>query len=133
MTVIRVAWLVLALATGVLGSFVAAWPLYQITDCELGLSLPVSECSKPIGEHFGSAAMVVLAVPVVLCLLPAARPVPVVAWSVAGLMFASSVVSLWTAFTSSSPTLLSLLGNPPCAVLALVLAALGSAYQRAAA
>lgn len=129
MTVVRVAWFVLALATGVLGSLALAWPVYEITDCEIGLSLSSTECNTPVGQHFGAAAILVLAVPVVLCSIPCVLPRPPFAWGVAVAMVLVSALGFWSAFTSSTPSLLSLVGSAPGAILAVVLAALGSGFQ----
>lgn len=109
MTVIRLLWIVAAIIATALGVFVASWSILEITDCEIGLSLPQAVCDQSIWDYFGWSVIPVLAVPVLLCLVPAVVPQPWAGWVVAGLLLVISVVGFFSAFTSSSPALLSLL------------------------
>ncbi|XGU20317.1 hypothetical protein ACETU7_05225 [Rhodococcus sp. 3Y1] len=44
----------MAVATGILGSATAQWPLYEITDCEIGLGpLSSADCYRSIHDYFG--------------------------------------------------------------------------------
>ncbi|MFE5642566.1 hypothetical protein [Rhodococcus sp. NPDC056516] len=121
---IRIAWVVLAVATGILGSATAQWPLYEITDCEIGLGpLSSAYCYRSIHDYFGRELFLVLALPVALCVIPAVIPRPFVSWIVSATMLCAAVVGFFTAFSSGMPSLLSMVGSLPAAVLALVLAA----------
>ncbi|MET3960006.1 hypothetical protein ABIE52_006941 [Rhodococcus sp. OAS809] len=123
MTVIRLLWIVAAIIATALGVFVASWSILEITDCEIGLSLPQAVCDQSIWDYFGWSVIPVLAVPVLLCLVPAVVPQPWAGWVVAGLLLVISVVGFFSAFTSSSPALLSLVvGSFPVALLAVLLA-----------
>ncbi|WP_238565256.1 MULTISPECIES: hypothetical protein [Rhodococcus erythropolis group] len=122
MTVIRLLWIVVAIIATALGVFVASWSILEITDCEIGLSLPSAQCNQSIWDYFGWSVIPVLAVPVLLCLIPAVMPRPWAGWVVAGLLLVMSVVGFFSAFTSSSPELLSVVGSFPAALLAVLLA-----------
>lgn len=122
MTVIRWAWFVLATIAVALGVFVASWPILQITDCEIGLSLPAGVCDQSIWAYFGWSVVPALGVPVVLCLIPAVALRPWVGWVVAGLLLLMALVGFFSAFTSSSPSLLSVAGSFPTALVAVLLA-----------
>ncbi|AYJ47688.1 hypothetical protein [Rhodococcus sp. P1Y] len=120
----RIAWLTLAAAAAGLGIWAAGWPIYQISSCEIGAysaAVPTVEaCNEPIRDHFGADLYLVLAVPVVLCLLPAIRPRPAVEWAVAWVLFLSSAVGWFTVIGASSPSLLSMLGSLPITVSAFL-------------
>jgi hypothetical protein len=112
MTGIRIAWVVLAVATGILGSATAQWPLYEITDCEIGLGpLSSADCYRSIHDYFGREVFLVLALPVALCVIPAVIPRPLVSWIVSATMLCAAVVGFFTAFSSDMPSLLSMAGN----------------------
>ncbi|MDI9919235.1 hypothetical protein [Rhodococcus sp. IEGM 1379] len=121
-TVIRLLWIVVAIIATALGVFVASWSILEITDCEIGLSLPQAVCDQSIWGYFGWSVLPVLAVPVLLCLIPAVVPRAWAGWVVAGVLLVMSVVGFFSAFTSSSPSLLSVLGSFPAALLAVLLA-----------
>jgi hypothetical protein len=75
MSGIRIAWLALAIAVGVLGSASAQWPVYEITSCEIGFdSLSSAVCLGTVHEYFGRQLFLVLAIPVALCIVPAVIP-----------------------------------------------------------
>ncbi|MFB9780891.1 hypothetical protein [Rhodococcus baikonurensis] len=123
MSGIRIAWVVLAVATGILGSATAQWPLYEITDCEIGLGpLSSADCYRSIHDYFGRELFLVLALPVALCVIPAVIPRPLVSWIVSATMLCAAVLGFFAAFSSDMPSLLSMVGSLPAAVLALVLA-----------
>lgn len=58
-----------------------------------------------------------------LRVIPAVIPRPFVAWIVSAAMLCAAVVGFYTAFSSDMPSLLSMVGSLPAAVLALALAA----------
>lgn len=58
-----------------------------------------------------------------LRVIPAVIPRPFVSWIVSATMLCAAVVGFFTAFSSDMPSLLSMVGSLPAAVLALVLAA----------
>ncbi|OYD70267.1 hypothetical protein [Rhodococcus sp. OK302] len=122
MTAIRLAWFVLAIVATALGVFVASWQIFEITTCEIGLSWPQTECNQSIWGYFGWSVVPVLAVPVLLCLIPAVIPRPWIGWFVAGLLLVMSVAGFFSAFTSPSPSLASVSGSFPPALLAVLLA-----------
>ncbi|MGW0044298.1 hypothetical protein [Rhodococcus sp. NPDC003348] len=91
MILLRAEWVVLAILAAVLGVVVAREPMLQFTDCELGhfavgnpggIESP-AECAASALAYFGFGLIAVLAVPVVLCLAPAAVPRRAVAWAAA--------------------------------------------------
>lgn len=109
---IRIAWVVLAVATGILGSATAQWPLYEITDCEIGLGpLSSADCYRSIHDYFGRELFLVLALPVALCVIPAVIPRPLVSWIVSATMLCAAVLGFFTAFSSDMPSLLSMVGS----------------------
>lgn len=96
MTGIRIAWVVLAVATGILGSATAQWPLYEITNCEIGLGpLSSADCYRWIHDYFGRELFLVLALPVALCVIPAVIPRPFVSWIVSATMLCAAVVGFF--------------------------------------
>lgn len=128
MTGIRIAWVLLAVATGILGSATAQWPLYEITNCEIGLGpLSSADCYRSIHDYFGRDLFLVLALPVALCVVPAVIPRPFVSWIVSATMLCAAVLGFFTAFGSDMPSLMSMVGSLPAAVLALALAAVHQA------
>ena len=128
MTGIRIAWVVLAVATGILGSATAQWPLYEITNCEIDLGpLSSADCYRSIHDYFGRDLFLVLALPVALCVIPAVIPRPFVSWIVSATMLCAAVLGFFTAFGSDMPSLMSMVGSLPAAVLALALAAVHQA------
>jgi hypothetical protein len=123
MTVLRWAWVLLAVIAAALGVFVSSNPILQITDCELGLSaISSSECYESISSYFGNSMVIALAVPAIACLFPAVVPRSSAAWMVAGSLMVASVLGFSEAM-SSTPSLLAVYGfYIPIAFLAVLLA-----------
>ncbi|MFI6996334.1 hypothetical protein [Nocardia sp. NPDC050175] len=93
----RVAWLLLAGATVVWGVFVASEPLHQISSCEV---VQVdAECGASIAARYGAGLVLLLAVPVALCALPALRVTRGLSWVVAGVLVIGSLLALPAADT----------------------------------
>lgn len=118
----RVAWAVLAAVMAGLATSTAQWPMYQITDCEIGLSLTAEACEQTLWNYFGPTAVPVLAIPAVLCVTAAAVVKVWMSWTVAGAMLAMTVAGFASAFGSATPSLLSTLGSLPGTALAVTLA-----------
>ncbi len=78
---IRIAWLLLAAFACAMSVIVASEPMLQFTSCEIESGGP--ECEESILTHYGRAFLIVLAIPVLLCLVPAVVPVRGVAWAIA--------------------------------------------------
>ena len=114
MSVMRAAWIVLAVVMVFLGIVAAASPMLQITDCEIGLysqQVPTLEaCNASIWSYFGNAIMPVLAVPVAVCLLPVFRPRQGTAWLAVAALFVLSLAGIFASVVSSKPTSTDLLG-----------------------
>ncbi|WP_148310845.1 hypothetical protein [Nocardia brasiliensis] len=90
----RAAWLVLAGATAAWGVFVASEPLYQISSCEvIGLD---PACGDPMVAHYGARLVLLLAVPVVLCAVPALRAGRGLSWLIAGILLIGPLIALPT-------------------------------------
>ncbi|MEN0139830.1 MAG: hypothetical protein AAGC80_32070 [Rhodococcus sp. (in: high G+C Gram-positive bacteria)] len=141
MTRVRLSWVVLAALTAAVGFVAASDPMLQITSCELGL-LPTqgvstsAQCDESIIDHYGNSIAVVLAFPVLLCLLPAAAPRRAIAWTVAAALTVVSIGAfiLMSAFASSSasPPQIVVYGYYlPSALLAVVLAGIHGRSTRA--
>lgn len=88
----RVVWLLLAGATAVWGVFVASEPLNQISSCEV-VQLDAT-CGDSIIARYGVGLVLLLAVPVVLCVLPALRVTHGLSWLVAGVLVIGSLLAL---------------------------------------
>lgn len=78
---IRIAWLLLAAFACAMSVFVASEPMLQFTSCEIESGGPA--CEESILTHYGQGFLIVLAVPALLCLVPAVVPVRGVAWAIA--------------------------------------------------
>lgn len=126
MTCLRSAWAALAVLAVALGASVAAWPMYQISSCEIGLytqEIPSAQaCSASVWDFFGASLIAVLAVPVVICALPAIFLRPTVGWAATGALMFTTVVGLFAVIGATTPSLLSLLGSFPVTFLAVLLA-----------
>ena len=95
----------------------------QISDCEIGGSvLGSAECDASIYSHYGAGILVYLAVPVLMCLIPAAVPRLSLAWTVAGVLLVG-----WFLALMSSPPFMVYGFYLPIALLAVVVAAVKSA------
>lgn len=119
---IRVAWFVVAATAVGLGIAAANWPMYQITDCELGLSMGTESCQQSLWNYFGFPLALTLAVPVVLSLIAAIVCKSWMSWLVAGILLVSTALGFMTAIGAETPSLISTLGTLPGTVLAVLLA-----------
>ncbi|WP_433663340.1 hypothetical protein ACQPW1_15130 [Nocardia sp. CA-128927] len=88
----RVAWLLLAGATAGWGAFVASEPLHQISSCEV-VQMDTA-CGDSIFARYGVGLVLLLAVPVVLCALPALRATHGLPWLVAGVLVIGALLAL---------------------------------------
>ncbi|MFI9402030.1 hypothetical protein [Nocardia sp. NPDC052316] len=88
----RVVWLLLAGVTAAWGVFVASEPLHQISSCEVVQMDTV--CGESIFARYGVGLALLLAVPVVLCVLPAVRATHSLSWVVAGVLVIGALVAL---------------------------------------
>ncbi|QBJ98090.1 hypothetical protein ERC79_20680 [Rhodococcus sp. ABRD24] len=118
---VRVGWFLLAWVCAGLAILAATSSMMQITACELGYPdagiMPGGECEQSIVRTYGPPIVAVLAIPAVLCLLPAAFPERLLAGLVAGTLVVGSFGTLF----ASAP--LSVFGFfVPAAVLAVALA-----------
>ncbi len=122
--------LLLAGLAATIGALVAHEPMWQVTSCEIGVYGEAgidnsAECNASMLAHYGSGVLVVLALPVTLCVGPAAIPTRQVAWGVAAML----LVCCFVALTSS--TMLSFYSYyAPVALIAVVLAALHGRLTR---
>ena len=110
----------LAAVAVVLGVSVSNWPMYRITDCELGLSMSPARCEQPLLDYFGVPLLFVLAIPVALFLLSAVVGRMWMAWTATGTMVVLTAVGFYSA-GGSTPSLVSTLGSLPATALALLL------------
>lgn len=124
MPIVRLEWILLAVLTAAFGAIVASEPMLEITSCEVGL-FPTqgvnnsAECLTPIAGHYGYSIILILALPVLLCLLPAVITRRWFAWLVAMTLLVGSVRSLFT----STPVFVLLGYYLPVALVAVLLAA----------
>lgn len=121
MLVVRVGWVVLAVIATALGMWTTGWPMLQITNCELGLSMSPESCAQPLLDYFGFPLALVLAIPVVLFLITAAVGTLWMSWTTAGTMLVLTAVGVYSAL-GSTPSLVSTVGSLPGTALALLLA-----------
>ncbi|MCZ4518115.1 hypothetical protein O4220_06255 [Rhodococcus ruber] len=121
MTGIRVAWGVAAVVAVALGVGIMKWPMSEVTNCELGLTMSPAACEQGLLDHFGFALVMVLAIPVVLFTMAAVVCRPWMSWTVAIAQTIFTAVGFFSA-TGSTPSLLSTLGSLPGTALALLLA-----------
>ncbi|MFE4501309.1 hypothetical protein ACFRFQ_15745 [Rhodococcus sp. NPDC056743] len=121
----RSAWGVIALAAAAVGYFAASNPMYQITSCEIGI-FPSggvtnwAQCSESIVGYLGWSILVWLAVPALVCIIPAVVPRRWVAVTVAVLL----VFGAFGAFFASRPHLVAYGFFIPIALAACFVAAL---------
>ncbi len=121
MSGIRVGWTALAVIAVALGMSVTKWPMYQITNCELGLSMSSASCEQPLLDYFGFPLVLTLAIPVALFLIAAVVGKPWMSWAAAVSMLTLTAVGFYSA-GASTPSLLSTLGSLPGTAIALLLA-----------
>lgn len=118
---IRVGWIVLAWICAGLGVFAATSPMLANASCELGYPdggvMPGDECEESIARHYGPSVVAALAVPSLLCLLPAAIPRR---W-LAGVVATVLALGSFGAFLEPTPQFVYAY-FVPVAVLAVVLA-----------
>lgn len=118
---IRAGWILLAWVCAGLGVLAATSSMMQITSCELGFPdagvMPGAECEESIARYYGPPMVAALAVPALLCLLPA---VVFRRW-VGGVVAAVLVVGSFGTVLSSAP-LFTFVYFIPAALLALILA-----------
>ncbi|MBM4488060.1 hypothetical protein MWT96_02950 [Prescottella equi] len=118
---VRVGWFLLAWVCAGLAIVAATSSMMQITSCELGYPddgiMPGAECEASVARTYGPAIVAVLAIPALLCLLPAVFPERLLAGLVAGVL----AVGSFGTFFASAP--LSAFGYfVPAAVPAVALA-----------
>ncbi|ROZ48945.1 hypothetical protein EEB13_02965 [Rhodococcus sp. WS3] len=124
-TFFRWVWVVLALAAAALGYFAASDPMYQITSCEIGI-FPSdgitnwTQCNESIVSYLGVAILAWLAVPALMCVIPAVVPCRWVAVTVAAIL----VFGAFGAFFASRPHLVAYGYFIPIALAACFVAAL---------
>ncbi len=130
MVLFRVAWVVLAIGVVGLGSSVAAWPMYQITNCEIGQlteHIPTAaDClQQSLWDYFQVPLLVMLGLPVALCLVAAIWTRPLVSWAVAGLFLLVIVVGFLSAIGAfgRAPNIAAALAGYPIALAAALLLA----------
>ncbi|MGW0246511.1 hypothetical protein ACWDYH_07700 [Nocardia goodfellowii] len=120
----RVAWLLLASATSLWSVLIAAEPVYQISSCE-AVQMD-SACGQTIFTRYGAALALLLAIPVVLCALPAVTALRGSSWLVA--------VVLIVGPSSAVPTTDSMFGAAayflPVGIAALAVAAFQRWHER---
>ncbi|KZF09318.1 hypothetical protein A2J03_02880 [Rhodococcus sp. EPR-157] len=126
MTWIRFAWLTLTVAAVGLAVAVAGWPMYQITNCEVGALTPAvptaQACNELMRDYFGTPLFFVLVVPVVVCTAPALYPLPRISWMAVGALVLAVVVGLVSVSSESPSPLAALCATIPLAAVAIVLA-----------
>ncbi|ORI14609.1 hypothetical protein BJD99_05675 [Rhodococcus sp. 1163] len=119
---IRVAWAVLAVIAVALGVRATDWPMLQITNCELGLTMAPESCEQPLLDYFRFPLVLVLAIPIALFLVAAVVCRSSMSWVAAGTMLVLTAVGFYNA-GMSTPSLWSPLASAaPVTVPALVLA-----------
>ena len=104
MSGIRVGWTALAVIAVALGMSVTKWPMYQITNCELGLSMSSASCEQPLLDYFGFPLVLTLAIPVALFLIAAVAGKPWMSWAAAVSMLTLTAVGFYSA-GASTPSL----------------------------
>lgn len=118
---IRAGWFLLAWMCAGLAVLAATGSMMQITSCELGYPdagiMPGEECEESVARTYGPPIVAVLAIPALLCLLPAVFPERLLAGLVAGTL----VVGAFGTFYASAP-LSVFVYFVPAAVLAVALA-----------
>ncbi|MET8800736.1 hypothetical protein ABZV91_30680 [Nocardia sp. NPDC004568] len=118
-------WLILAGATAVWGGvFVAAEPLYQISSCEV-VNMDAA-CGESVLTHYGAELVVLLAVPVLLCVVPAIPGFRRCSWMAALVVLLISLL----ASPATDSVFAVLIYYLPVGALALTAAAFQRWYER---
>lgn len=112
---VRAVWALFAVLVCVYGFAVATEPLYQITSCEI-INFDAA-CSNTLFAHYGSRLVAVVVCSVLLCSLPAIKPVRAVSWGTA-VALTLGIVALSSIFSNSL-----FLYYVPVALVALFVAA----------
>lgn len=99
---IRIGWVVLALAAACCAVLAAFEPLYQITECEI-MPRNGQECGQSIYSYFGPVLVAVLAVPVLLCVVPVIWPRKATGWIAALGLVVVSIAGLGSLDTMIAP------------------------------
>ncbi|MEV6558097.1 hypothetical protein AB0M22_20445 [Nocardia sp. NPDC051756] len=120
----RATWLLLAGATVAWGIFVGSEPLHQISSCEV-VQMDAA-CGESIAARYGVWLVLLLAVPVVLCVLPALRVTRGLSWAVAGVLVIGSLLAL----PAADSMFAALAYYLPVGVIALVLAGFQAWYAQ---
>ena len=88
----RVVWLVLAVGAALWAVFAGPEPVYQISACE---KVQMNgACEEDIASRYGLGFVLVAAVPVAMCALPAIRGFRWTSWVVAGTLTVGSLVAV---------------------------------------
>lgn len=118
---VRAGWILLAWVCAGLAVVAATSSMMQITSCELGYPddgiMPGEECERSIARTYGPSIVAALAVPALLCLLPAMFFRRWVGVLVAAVLFVGS----FGAWFQPAPTF-AFLYFVPAALLAVLLA-----------
>lgn len=130
MILIRIGWFTLAALSGLLAIFAASTSMAEITDCELGL-FPTSgianweQCRTSIAASYGNSIFVILALPMLVCLIPAVKPDRRTAWFAAIVLIIGSFGSWFVPTTHSTypPQFVVYVYFVPVALAAVLLAA----------
>lgn len=120
----RVAWLLLASAAVAWSGFVAFEPYYQISWCDV--ENIDATCRQTIFSRYGGWLLLLFAVPVCLCALPAVRRLESSSWLVASALVIGSLMALPTSDTPFA----SLAYFLPIGIVAMVVASFQSWYGR---
>lgn len=120
----RVVWSALAGAAAVWGGvFVAAEPLYQVSSCEVVNMDTV--CGRSVLTYYGAELVVLSAVPVLLCAVPAIPGLSRCSWLVAAVITVASLLAL----LATDSVFGVLVYYVPVGVLALVAAGFQRWYE----
>ena len=100
---IRLGWVALASLSAAVSADWALGPMLWTTECQLGefrteLIASWDECISSTLSDYGNTLLLVLAVPILLCLIPAVLPRLVVARTVVTVLAAMNVLSILNSF-----------------------------------
>ena len=88
----RIVWLVLAVGAALWAVFVGSEPVYEISACEkIQMNLA---CGEPIASRYGLRFVLVAAVPVAMCALPAIRGFRWASWVVAVSLIVGALIAV---------------------------------------
>lgn len=125
MTAPRVVWLVLAVGAALWAVFVGSEPVYQISACDK-VQMNAT-CGEEIAARYGLDFVLVAAVPVAMCALPAVRGFRWASWVVAGTLTVGSLVAVVTGIGTVFGVYAYYL---PIGVVAILVASFQSWYER---